>query len=127
MYTRPDWRSKILIPFPRGRVGGFLSRLSQEGVVQRMSHLPVHDVAPHVQTVLCSSPISELRELRIEQRDGLLLIFGTVSSFYHKQLAQEAVRVICQECRERDLEVVNRISVRCQNQESGSRPELDRL
>jgi hypothetical protein len=92
-----------------------------------MSHLPVHDVAPHVQTVLCSSPISELRELRIEQRDGLLLIFGTVSSFYHKQLAQEAVRVICQECRERDLEVVNRISVRCQNQESGSRPELDRL
>jgi len=101
----------------------FLNRLSQEGVVQRMSHPPVHDVAPHVQTVLCSSPISELRDLRIEQKDGLLLILGAVSSFYHKQLAQEAVRAICQECQRRDLEVVNRICVRCQNQESGSRPE----
>jgi hypothetical protein len=82
-----------------------------------MSHLPVHDVAPHVQTVLCSSPISELRDLRIEQKEGLLMIFGTVSSFYHKQLAQEAVRVICQECHECELEVVNRIHVCCQSQE----------
>jgi hypothetical protein len=85
-----------------------------------MSHLPVHDVAPHVQTVLCSSPISELRSLRIEQKEGLLMIFGTVSSFYHKQLAQEAVRAICQECHERELEVVNRIRVCCQSQESVS-------
>jgi hypothetical protein len=91
-----------------------------------MSHLPVHDVAPHVQAVLCSSPISELRDLRIEQQDGSLLIFGSVSSFYHKQLAQEAVRAICQECRQRDLEVVNRICVRGQNQESGLLP-VDRF
>jgi hypothetical protein len=88
-----------------------------------MSHPPVHDVSPHVQSALCSSPISELRELQIEQKDGLLCISGTVSSFYHKQLAQEAVRAICQEYERRDLEVVNRICVRCQEQESGSGPE----
>jgi hypothetical protein len=122
-----DWQRLVLEnPDPLFAWEGwvFLSRLSQEGVVQRMSHLPVHDVAPHVQTVLGSSPISELRGLRIEQKEGSLLIFGTVSSFYHKQLAQEAVRAIFQECQQRDLEVVNRICVRGESQESSSHPEV---
>jgi hypothetical protein len=88
-----------------------------------MSSLPVHDVAPHVQTVLCSSPISELRDLRIEQRNGTIIILGRVSSFYHKQLAQEAVRAICYECHERDLEVVNHVRVCGESREAVSSPE----
>jgi hypothetical protein len=88
-----------------------------------MNSPSAHDVAPHVQTVLCSSPIAELRDLRIEQRNGTLIILGRVSSFYHKQLAQEAVRAICYECNERDLEVVNHVRVCGESREVVSRPE----
>lgn len=56
---------------------------------------------------LAASPISELRELQVEQYDGALLISGVVSSFYHKQLAQEVVRTVC-----REIEVVNSIEVK---------------
>lgn len=41
---------------------------------------------------LSESPITELRELVIEEDGECLLISGCVRSFYHKQLAQETVR-----------------------------------
>ena len=59
---------------------------------------------------LANSPIYELRELRVEfdtTRDSLL-ISGMVSSFYHKQLAQEVVRAVCKNA---ELELVNAIRV----------------
>ena len=65
------------------------------------------DAQPRAQTALASSPIYDLRELRVEQRNGSLLIIGCVSSYYHKQLAQEVVRSVC-----RDVELVNSIRVR---------------
>jgi hypothetical protein len=42
----------------------------------------------------------------VECREGALLLSGCVSSFYHKQIAQEVVRSVC-----RDTTVVNSISV----------------
>jgi hypothetical protein len=63
-------------------------------------------VQPRAQAALTNSPFYELRELRVEQRSGALVISGCVSSFYHKQLAQEVVRSVCA-----GIEVVNSIRV----------------
>ena len=56
-----------------------------------------NDIQPRAQAALASSAVHELRELQVEVVDGgqSLLLYGSVSSFYHKQLAQEAVRAVC--------------------------------
>ena len=77
-----------------------------------MSQVSIRDVRPRAQIALASSPIFELRELRVDQEEAALLISGCVSSFYHKQLAQEVVRAVCKECSGLDIEVVNSIRVR---------------
>ena len=65
------------------------------------------DQRPRAQAALAKSPIFELRDLQVERReDGVLLICGIVSSYYHKQLAQEVVRSVCG-----GAEVVNSICV----------------
>jgi len=75
-----------------------------------MSNVSLIDtLQPRAQTALRNSPLCELRDLRVEKRDGALVISGTVSSFYHKQLAQEAVRAVCKDC---EVELVNTIRVR---------------
>ena len=66
----------------------------------------IDDVQPRAQAALTNSPFYELRELQVEQRDGTLQISGCVSSFYHKQLAQEVVRSVC-----KGIEVMNSIRV----------------
>ncbi len=58
------------------------------------------------QTALNSSPIPVLRELHVQQAGQSLVISGRVDSFYHKQLAQEAIRAVC-----RDVELVNSVNV----------------
>ena len=58
------------------------------------------------QTALSGSPIYELRDLKVRPTRKDLVISGTVSSFYHKQLAQEVVRSVCG-----DASVVNSIRV----------------
>jgi osmotically-inducible protein OsmY len=58
------------------------------------------------QSALVSSPIYDLRRLRVEQTDAGVIISGRVSSYYHKQLAQEVVRTVAQ-----NLVVENRIDV----------------
>ena len=58
------------------------------------------------QAALANSPVYELRDLQVEQHDGALQISGCVSSFYHKQLAQEVIRSVC-----KGIEVVNSIGV----------------
>jgi hypothetical protein len=45
----------------------------------------------------------------VEPSDEGLLISGEVSSFYHKQLAQEAVRSLCEDTQ---VDLVNLIRVR---------------
>ena len=71
-----------------------------------MAATPIQDVQPRAQTALASSPVYELRELQVEHCGESLLISGAVSSFYHKQLAQEVVRSVCE-----GAEVVNSIRV----------------
>jgi hypothetical protein len=51
---------------------------------------------PRATAALAESPFDELRHLEVEQHDDALYISGTVSSFYHKQLAQEVIRSVCQ-------------------------------
>jgi hypothetical protein len=71
-----------------------------------MTAIAVEELQPRAQAALVSSPFYELRGLQVEWRDDALLLSGSVSSFYHKQLAQEVVRSVC-----RDTTVINSISV----------------
>jgi hypothetical protein len=71
-----------------------------------MAIISPSDVQPRAQAALTNSPFYELHDLQVEDRNGALAISGTVTSFYHKQLAQEVVRSVCKE-----IEVVNTIHV----------------
>ena len=73
-----------------------------------MVEASVRDILPRAQRALNDSSIYDLRDLQVEQLDGTLLLRGTVSSFYHKQLAQELVRMVC---RDGEIELVNSICV----------------
>lgn len=77
-----------------------------EGISRRMATISTSDVQPRAQTALANSPIYELRDLQVEHHEGALVISGAVSSFYHKQLAQEVVRSVCG-----SIEVINSIHV----------------
>ncbi len=59
-----------------------------------MAELTATDVELRAQTALANSPIYAIRELQVESDGAALLISGRVSSFYHKQLAQEVVRAV---------------------------------
>ena len=72
-----------------------------------MSLLTAKNHQPCAQQALAASPVFALRELQVEQQGGSLLIRGVVSSFYHKQLAQEVVLHAVE-----GVEVVNSIHVR---------------
>jgi hypothetical protein len=66
----------------------------------------INDSYTRAQLALANSPFYELRELHIDQREGVLFISGKVSSFYYKQLAQEVVRSVCT-----GIELINSIQV----------------
>ena len=53
------------------------------------------EVRALAQSALADSPIHDLRGLQVQQRNGDLIISGSVSRFYHKQLAQEIVLSCC--------------------------------
>jgi hypothetical protein len=72
-----------------------------------MQVMTAKDVQPCAQKALVASPVFALRGLQVEQHGETLLICGVVSSFYHKQLAQEVVRQAAE-----GVEVVNSIHVR---------------
>jgi osmotically-inducible protein OsmY len=72
-----------------------------------MSVVSPKDVQLHAQGALNASPIYALRGIRVEQTGETIVLSGSVSSFYHKQLAQEAVRQLVS-----GVEVVNSIRVR---------------
>lgn len=56
--------------------------------------------------ILSKSSIRELRHLQVDGVANELQLSGEVSSFYHKQLAQEAVRRVAG-----DMQVVNLVHV----------------
>lgn len=59
--------------------------------------------------VLRNSPILELRDVAVEQQGEKIVLKGVISSFYYKQLSQEAVRSVV---RNSNVEVLNLIGVR---------------
>lgn len=67
------------------------------------------DMAIRLRRALAESPVYELRDVKAAIEHGKIVLSGRVSSFYHKQLAQEAVRAIAGPG---DYEIVNRIAVR---------------
>jgi len=56
--------------------------------------ITIESVQSRAQAALATSPIFDLRGLRVDEVEGGLLLSGSVSSYYHKQLAQEAVRAV---------------------------------
>lgn len=72
-----------------------------------MSLVTAKDVQVRAQQALAASPIYALRDLEVTQDGETILIRGLVSSFYHKQLAQEVIRHAVE-----GVEVVNSIRVR---------------
>ncbi len=72
-----------------------------------MSELSTRDLCSRAQDALAASPLYALRDCRVEHDGDALLISGQVSSFYHKQLAQEVVRAVAGK-----IEVINSIQVR---------------
>ena len=76
-----------------------------DGAVGMMDTAP-QDVEIRAKTALASSPIYALRELHVERQQDGLLLSGRVDSFYHKQMAQELVRAVCD-----GMKVVNDIDV----------------
>jgi len=50
--------------------------------------------AEQVGNAISSNPHLSGRKLRIETEDGRVVLLGTVSSYYQKQMAQEAIRRI---------------------------------
>jgi hypothetical protein len=65
------------------------------------------DLRALAQSALADGSVTALRELHVEQVGNSLLLSGIVTSFYHKQLAQELVRVAVGD----DAEIVNSIIV----------------
>lgn len=57
--------------------------------------------------VLANSAVAELRFLRVDTTEEEIHLSGQVGSFYHKQLAQEAMRAIA-----KGRLVVNQVQVR---------------
>jgi hypothetical protein len=72
-----------------------------------MALIVIDEVQSRAQAALRNSPFYELRKLQVEQVDDALAISGRVSSFYHKQLAQEVVRSVST-----GMKVVNSICVK---------------
>jgi hypothetical protein len=71
-----------------------------------MAPIVVDQVQSRAQTALRKSPFYELRDLQVARDDHGLVLSGCVSSFYHKQLAQEVVRSVST-----GVKVVNSIHV----------------
>ena len=72
-----------------------------------MESLAAVELKEQVQQALDGSAIFDLRSLQVDQHDGAVILSGSVSRFYYKQLAQELVYGLCS-----DHELVNTINVR---------------
>jgi len=57
-----------------------------------MAEICLSDVAAQAKAALARSRIFDLRRLAVAQDGDAVVLRGRVSSFYHKQLAQEVVR-----------------------------------
>lgn len=58
-----------------------------------MLSLKTEEACVKAQAALIGNPVPALRKLRVDGAESALTIRGEVDSYYHKQLAQEVVRV----------------------------------
>lgn len=70
------------------------------------AHLECSVTASAVVATLAKSAVSELRRLHVRESDQSIYLSGRVRSFYHKQLAQEAIRLVAA-----GRQVINRVDV----------------
>lgn len=82
-----------------------------------MADVKVGEILSRVQTALADSPIYELRTVQVAPARNAFVLSGIVSSYYHKQLAQELVRTFCDRL---GLRVINRIEVKVMEAPSSS-------
>jgi len=71
-----------------------------------MAQILLKNFAARAKAVLGRSRIFDLRALEVGQIDGCVVLRGSVDSFYHKQLAQELVKMHMG-----GVEVINEIDV----------------
>ena len=71
-----------------------------------MAETLLTDAETRAKSALSQSSIYVLRKLHVEQRGEAIILRGRVDSFYHKQLAQELVRMAIE-----GVEVTHAISV----------------
>jgi len=64
----------------------------QKGRKMKNSTFFSSETENQLRNVLNSCSVQELRRLKIEMMDGKLCLIGTLSTWYHKQLAQELLR-----------------------------------
>jgi osmotically-inducible protein OsmY len=88
-------------PLPR-RGSGVMAKQSAQDLERRAQSALMR----RAQSALMSSSVYPLRELIVESQNDAILITGSVNSFYHKQLAQEAVRAVVGA-----IDVVNSVQV----------------
>ena len=65
------------------------------------------EIQHRAQQALVNSPVCDLHDVRVDRAGAGLLMSGVVSSYYHKQLAQETIRVVAKE-----MDVINSVEVR---------------
>ncbi len=71
-----------------------------------MTNAQVTEATQAATNALAKNSVRELRQLRVDRSANKLQLTGHVRSFYHKQLAQEAVRSVAG-----GLRVVNQVHV----------------
>jgi hypothetical protein len=95
------------VPSRQNGLAAVCCRWTREGESEKMEAYVTDEIQRRAQQALDDSPVCDLRDVRVDRHDTGLTISGVVSSFYHKQLAQETIRVIAKE-----IEVVNSVQVR---------------
>ena len=66
----------------------------------------IGNVASAASAELAKSSVHELRQIRVDETEDEIQLYGIVRSFYHKQLAQETVRPLAE-----GRQVVNHVDV----------------
>jgi osmotically-inducible protein OsmY len=82
------------------------ARLKPFGKQPTKATMENKEIVTAASAVLAKSAVPELRKLRVDESSNELQLHGRVRSYYHKQLAQEAVLPLAGQ-----LRVVNHVDV----------------
>ena len=57
--------------------------------------MKTQELESNARSVLILCPVPELRQLKVEREEISMFRLGSLSTWYHKQLAQETLRRVC--------------------------------